>query len=373
MGYGGAQALNPKSKIPTSEQVGQGGDDLYRCSFPIRRLHAHPLFRSDGQVLLAKPSQERGAERVRNPLIEKDRPTVASHLRQAGYHTAVIGKWHLGLGFQKDAQGQWDWSQPLDHSPVDLGFDRSLIIPASLDFPPTPISRVARLRVCPYSAQAGLPGYLREGELGSDFSIIDCLDRLTHESCDHIAKRAKEKKPFFLYFPLTAPHKPVSPHPRFEGKSKLGPYGDFVMQVDWTVGQVIKAVDDAGIKDNTLVIYTSDNASFMYRESDKDKPHHLSDETEQRYFEGDHTANGPWRGTKAGVWEGGHRVPPLPDGPRGSRRAAFPRRRFAWSICSQLHPNWPRPRFRSRTKRLPTASVGFLCSGASRASSGGLP
>ena len=109
----------------------------------------------------------------------------------------------------------------------------------------------------------------------------------------------------------------MSPHPRFEGKSKLGPYGDFVMQVDWTVGQVIKAVDDAGIKDNTLLIYTSDNASFMYRESDKDKPHHLSDETEQRYFEGDHTANGPWRGTKADVWEGGHRVPTFARWPKG--------------------------------------------------------
>ena len=168
--------------------------------------------------------------------------------------------------------------------------------------------------------------YLREGELGSDFSIIDCLDRLTQESCDHIAKRAKEKKPFFLYFPLTAPHKPVSPHPRFEGRSKLGPYGDFVMQVDWTVGQVIKAVDEAGIKDNTLVIYTSDNASFMYRESDQDKPHHLSDETEQRYFEGDHTANGPWRGTKADVWEGGHRVPTFARWPKGIK---------AGSVCKE--------------------------------------
>ena len=253
------------------------------------------------------------------PLIEKERPTVASHLKQAGYHTAVIGKWHLGLGFRKDAKGQWDWSKPLDHSPVDLGFDRSLVIPASLDFPPYVYVEGRKITGLPDRTQPkqGFPGYLREGELGSDFSIIDCLDRLTQESCDHIRKRSKEKNPFFLYFPLTAPHKPVSPHPRFQGKSKLGPYGDFVMQVDWTVGQVMKAVDDAGIKDNTLIIYTSDNASFMYRESDKDKPHHLSDETEQIYYEGDHTANGPWRGTKADVWEGGHRVPTFARWPKG--------------------------------------------------------
>jgi len=98
------------------------------------------------------------------------------------------------------------------------------------------------------------------------------------------------------------------------------------MQVDWTVGQVMKAVDDADITDNTLVIYTSDNASFMYRETDKEKPHHLSDETQQRYFEGDHTANGPWRGTKADIWEGGHRVPLF---------ARWPKEIKAGSICKE--------------------------------------
>ncbi len=99
------------------------------------------------------------------------------------------------------------------------------------------------------------------------------------------------------------------PHPRFQGKSKLGPYGDFVMQVDWVMGEVLKAVEKAGIRDNTLIMFTSDNGSFMYRETDKNAPHHMNDEGEQRYFQGDHTANGPLRGTKADIWEAGHRVP----------------------------------------------------------------
>ena len=150
----------------------------------------------------------------------------------------------------------------------------------------------------------------------------------------------------------------MSPHPRSRRQVQARPYGDFVMQVDWTVGQVIKAVDDAGIKDNTLLIYTSDNASFMYRESDKDKPHHLSDETEQRYSRVT-TRQRSMAGTKPTLGKAGTGSD-LCRWPKGSRRAAFARRRFAWSICSPLHPNWPRPRFRSRTKRLPTASVGLL-------------
>ena len=222
----------------------------------------------------------------------------------------MIGKWHLGLGFQK-TDGEWDWDKPLDYSPVDAGFERSLVIPASLDFPPYVYVEGHEITGKPDRTQPkqGFPGYLRAGEIGSDFSIIDCLDVLTNKVGEEIKSSAQGDKPFFLYFPLTAPHKPVSPHPRFQGKSKLGPYGDFVMQVDWTVGEVLAAIDAAGVAENTIVIYTSDNGSFMFREKDPSKPNHVEDETVQAYFEGDHTANGPLRGTKADIWEGGHRVP----------------------------------------------------------------
>ena len=202
MGYGDAQALNPKSKIPTPHlnRLAKEGMTFIDAHSPSAVCTPTRYSVLTGRYCWRSRLKSGVQNGYGTPLIEKDRPTVASHLRQAGYHTAVIGKWHLGLGFQKDAQGQWDWSQPLDHSPVDLGFDRSLIIPASLDFPPYVYIEGRKITGLPNRTQPkqGFPGYLREGELGSDFSIIDCLDRLTQESCDHIAKRAKEKNPSFF-------------------------------------------------------------------------------------------------------------------------------------------------------------------------------
>jgi arylsulfatase A-like enzyme len=98
------------------------------------------------------------------------------------------------------------------------------------------------------------------------------------------------------------------PHPRFAGKTKLGPYGDFITQVDWTVGQVMQALDDAKVAENTLLVVTSDNGSFMYRYPDKPIDH-AQNETVHGYHPDTHQANGPLRGTKADIWEAGHRVP----------------------------------------------------------------
>ena len=312
MGYGDVQALNPDSKIPTPN---------------INRLAAEGMTFTDGHSPSAVCTPTRYATLTGRyswrsklkagvlngygePLIEPDRPTVASHLAAAGYDTAVIGKWHLGLGFQK-TDNQWDWNKPLDYSPVDVGFQRSHVIPASLDFPPYVYIEGHEITGKPDRTQPkqGFPGYLREGELGSDFSIIDSLDHLTETAAAHITDKAKGDKPFFLYFPLTAPHKPVMPHPRFQGKTELGSYGDFVVQVDWTVGEILNAIDDAGITDNTVVFYTSDNGSFMHRLTDADEPGHVKDESVQEFYEKNHTANGPLRGTKADIWEAGHRVP----------------------------------------------------------------
>ena len=107
---------------------------------------------------------------------------------------------------------------------------------------------------------------------------------------------------------LTAPHKPVLPHRRFRGETELGPYGDFIVQVDWTVGQVLKAIDEAGLREDTLVIYTSDNGSYMYRRDYLDADH-AKDSTVQAYRGDSHTSNYVFRGTKGDVWEAGHHVP----------------------------------------------------------------
>ena len=312
MGYGDVQALNPNSKIPTPNlnELSAGGMTFTDAHSPSAVCTPTRYTVLTGRYCWRSRLKAGVQNGYGTPLIERDRPTVASHLKAAGYHTAVVGKWHLGLGFQK-TDGKWDWDKPLDYSPVDIGFERSLVIPASLDFPPYVYIEGHEITGKPDRTQPaqGFPGFLRKGELGSDFSIIDCLDKLTGEAAAHIKNSARADRPFFLYFPLTAPHKPVSPHPRFQGKSELGPYGDFVMQVDWTVGEVMRAIDEAGVAENTIVFYTSDNGSFMYRNTDESEPHHVADESVQAYFEGHHTANGPYRGTKADIWEAGHRVP----------------------------------------------------------------
>ncbi|WP_220498309.1 sulfatase family protein [Rhodopirellula sp. JC639] len=313
MGYGDVQALNPESQIPTPnlDRLAAEGMTFTDAHSPSAVCTPTRYATLTGRYCWRSKLKRGVLNGYGTPLIETDRPTVASHLKQHGYHTAVIGKWHLGLGFQKDASGQWDWTQPLSYSPVDAGFTQSLVIPASLDFPPYVYIDGHQITGKPDRVQPArpFPAYLRKGELGSDFSIVDCLDQLTAKASQHIRSRADQDEPFFLYFPLTAPHKPVLPHGRFAGKTKLGPYGDFVTQVDWTVGQVMAAIDEAGLAKNTLVIYTSDNGSFMRRQSDAGQVDHVSDESIQAYYEGNHKANGPWRGTKADIWEGGHRVP----------------------------------------------------------------
>jgi arylsulfatase A-like enzyme len=313
MGYGDVQALNPDSKIPTPNlnRLSREGMTFTDAHSPSAVCTPTRYATLTGRYSWRSRLKRGVLNGYSKPLIETDRPTVASFLKSQGYHTAVVGKWHLGLGFQKDEQGNWDWQQPLSYSPIDAGFQRSHVIPASLDFPPYVYIEGHEITGKPDRIQPAskFPKFLRKGEIGSDFSMPDCLDHLTEVAADEIRTSAKADKPFFLYFPLTAPHKPVLPHSRFEGKTELGPYGDFVTQVDWTIGEILSAIDEAKITDNTLVVYTSDNGSFMYRRTDKDEGDHVSDESIQAFYEGNHTANGPLRGTKADIYEGGHRVP----------------------------------------------------------------
>jgi len=312
MGYGDVQALNPRSTIPTPNlnRLAREGMTFTDAHSPSSVCTPTRYGVLTGRYCWRSELKRGVLNGYGAPLIETDRPTVASALKEEGYTTAVIGKWHLGLGFQK-TDGEWDWAKKLDYAPNDIGFDYSYVIPASLDFPPYVYVEGYRITGLPDRIQPRrpFPSFLREGELGSDFSIIDCLDQLAAKVSEYIGEQANDKTPFFLYFPLTAPHKPTLPHPRFEGKSGLGPYGDFVIQVDETVGKVLDTIDDVGIANDTLVIYTSDNGSYMYRYQDSKKTDHVKDSSVQGYYEGNHTANGDLRGTKADIWEAGHRVP----------------------------------------------------------------
>ncbi|WP_145369629.1 sulfatase family protein [Maioricimonas rarisocia] len=312
MGYGDVRALNPDSAIPTPhlDRLPSEGMTFTDAHTPSAVCTPTRYGLVTGRYCWRTRLKRGVLNGYGEPLIDQDRVTVADFLAEQGYTTGIVGKWHLGLGFAKKDDGSFDFSQPVDDGPHTHGFEFSHVIPASLDFPPYLFIRNGKPTEFPSLTQQAqkFPAFLRKGERSRDFVMEDVLDDLQAEAAGFIKRQAKQEQPFFLYFPLTAPHKPVLPHPRFRGTTDLGPYGDFVTQVDATVGGVLDAIDEADVADNTLVLYTSDNGSFMYRYDDARKDH-VDDESIQGYRAEHHRANGPLRGTKADIWEAGHRVP----------------------------------------------------------------
>ncbi len=326
MGYGDVHALNPESKVPTPN---------------LDRLAGEAMTFTDGHSpsAVCTPTRYglltgRYCWRTRltsgvlggysPPLIEDQRSTIATMLKRHGYQTGGVGKWHLGMALpMKDdneaGRSRWegdpgvDFAGVISDSPVHHGFDYYFGVSASLDMAPYVYVRNDRFTMQPTAQQPAVsfPHFVRRGPRADDFVIEQVLDTLTEEAVEFIDRAARRDQPFFLYLPLTAPHKPTQPHARFRGRTKLGEYGDFVTQVDWTVGQVLKAIDDAQVTDNTLVIYTSDNGSYMYRYDDASQKDHVDDPKIQGYRAEHHRANGPFRGTKADIWEAGHHVPLL--------------------------------------------------------------
>jgi len=323
MGYGDVHAMNPDSKIATPN---------------LDRLAIQGMTFTDGHSPSAvctptryglltgrycwRTSLKRGVlGGYSPPLIARERPTIATMLKSVGYQTGAVGKWHLGMALPKksgDADtSQWqgdpgiDFGGRITDSPIDHGFDSYFGVCASLDMAPYVYVRNDRFTKLPSLQQqsVGFPHFIRQGPRAEDFIVDQVLDRLADEARRFITKAAKSDDPFFLYLALTAPHKPTQPHERFRGKTGLNEYGDFVAQVDWTVGHVLEALDEAQVTDDTLVVYTSDNGSYMYRYDDPDQEDHVDDATIQGYRAENHRANGPFRGTKADIWEAGHHVP----------------------------------------------------------------
>ncbi|WP_082379441.1 sulfatase family protein [Pseudalgibacter alginicilyticus] len=236
------------------------------------------------------------------PLIKKEEVTVASFLKEAGYHTACIGKWHLGIGWQtiadyKNKEGQegkgWniDYSKPAI-TPTSNGFDYFFGITASLDMPPYVYIENEYATNIPIVTKA----FPRKGAATADFEAIDCLRDFAKKSVAYIDERAKNDKPFFLYLPLTSPHTPIVPSKKWQGKSSIGKYGDFIMETDWVVGEVLKTLDKHDLNENTLVIFSTDNGCSPAAK--------ITDLIEKGHY-----PNGNLRGHKADIYEGGHRVP----------------------------------------------------------------
>jgi arylsulfatase A len=225
-------------------------------------------------------------------LIETSRPTIASELRKQGYATGIVGKWHLGLG----SAAKTDYKQALRPGPLDLGFDTWAGIPASLDMPPYVWVENDRVAEQPTNTigPSGTPDYRgpfwRPGDIAPTFRHHQILERITTRAVDFLQQRQQSAQPWFLYTPLTGPHIPWLPNATWRGKSGAGEYGDFAMQTDAAIGRILNAVRDP----NTLTIVTSDNGAYW-------------DASDTAKF--GHRANGPWRGMKADIYEGGHRVP----------------------------------------------------------------
>lgn len=313
LGYGDVHALNPDSKVPTPnlDSLAAKGMTFVDAHTPSAVCTPTRYGLLTGRYCWRTRLTSGVLDGYGKPLIDRGRPTLASFLAGQGYTCGIVGKWHLGLGFGADEQGAIDYKPPVTHGPNDLGFDFSYIIPASLDFPPYVYLADGRVTLPPTIEQRAqkFPDFVRRGPRSPDLKLEDCLDDLLEQATDFVRRQAAEEKPFFLYFPLTAPHKPVSPHSRFREKTELGPYGDFVTQVDWTVGQALQTLEETGAAENTLVVFTSDNGSFMYRREGDDTRDHATDPTIQAYHESRHTSNHIYRGTKADIWEAGHRVP----------------------------------------------------------------
>ena len=241
------------------------------------------------------------------------RLTMAEMLRQNGYRTACIGKWHLGwdwAALRKDGvepeQGKghtpdaFDWSKPIPGGPLAHGFDHYFgdDVP---NFPPYTWIEDERVLVAPTVPMVAQPlpregsPECRPGPMAAGWRLDAVMPELTRRALQWIEAQQTKDQPFFLYFPFTAPHAPVVPVPEFTGRSAAGPYGDYVVQCDAVVGAVLRTLEACGFADDTIVIFSSDNGPEAY--------------AYERMQQFGHASQGELRGLKRDVWEGGHRVP----------------------------------------------------------------
>lgn len=321
LGYGDVKCLNPEGKIatPNMDRLAAAGmifTDAHSSSAvctPTRYglLTGRYNWRSRLQTHVQGGCSPR--------LIEPGRMTVASMLKEHGYHTAALGKWHLGMDWAlkpgapkfgdniEEGQAGWnvDFTKPIANGPNSVGFDYYFGISASLDMVPYTFIENDRVVALPtvdkvYPLMLGRPqGKTREGPAAEDFDAMQVLPTLTEKAVGYIGSRAADAnagQPFFLYLPLNAPHTPILPTPEWQGKSGLNPYADFVMQTDATIGAVLDALDQHKLTDNSLVILTSDNGCSPQAKYDELLPK-------------GHNPSYVFRGTKADIFDGGHRVP----------------------------------------------------------------
>lgn len=259
------------------------------------------------------------------PLIEPGRKTIANLLREQGYTTAAVGKWHLGMRFARKegfvespeygACDHVDYGGKIECSPLTYGFDYFYGISASLDMPPYIYIENDHFTALPdHEVQGQGKGYCRKGPAAPGFLHENVLDELTQKVLQKLEEY--RGKPFFMYYPMTAPHTPILPAARFQGMSQTNEYGDFVLHCDDVVGRIIHKLKELDLYDNTIVIYTSDNGCSPAADYAK-------------LLEKGHNPSYVFRGTKVDIYEGGHRIPLLVQWP-----ARIPRgRKCSFLVC----------------------------------------
>ncbi|GIZ10206.1 arylsulfatase [Flavobacterium sp. UMI-01] len=291
LGYGDVQALNPeRGKILTPKI-----DAFAKESMTFTDAHSASSVCTPSRyaVLTGRYAwRSRLQEGVLNgdesvPLIADQLETVPSMLKKAGYKTTAIGKWHLGFSFL-DANGK-EYELYQGKKVMD--------IPIGAQVPNGPITRGFDSYIGFHHA-ATINTIIKDDKVIAHMEPVKMLQLLTDNATDYIAKEAKTEAPFFMYLALNSPHSPVVPSEKWKGKSGMGDYADFVMETDDAVGQVIKALKDNGIAENTLVFFTSDNGCSY--------PAAKGSKLEKDFG---HYPSAQFRGSKSDIWEGGHRIP----------------------------------------------------------------
>ena len=343
MGYGDVSALNPNSRIqtPNLDKLVQEGISFTNAHSSASVCTPSRYGLLTGRYAFRSKSAAYGIAGFDGPVIEEERETLPFLLKKAGYTTAIIGKWHLGLEWQtKDGlpasldratgYSNVDYSKIVKKGPNAYGFDYSFIHPASLDIPPYVFIRNHQvidpevvLTTSIYPAKR--PGtryawdkkhtdslavywekgvWWRQGEMSKSFRIETCQTTLLTEGIAFIETQANKNsnQPFFLYLPLTGPHTPWMPSAKFKGKSGAGLYGDFVLEIDDVVARIKETLIKNQINENTLLIFASDNGAYW---------------PEEEIALHGHNSNSGSRGQKGDVWDGGHRIPLIISWPEG--------------------------------------------------------
>jgi arylsulfatase A-like enzyme len=311
LGYGDVQCYNPeRGKIATPQM-----DTLAAQGMRFTDAHSSSGVCTPSRYTILtgryhwRTRQQVGVlEGMSPPLIAPDRLTVAGLLREHGYTTACVGKWHLGMVMPEPLT-----EGTIKRGPTTNGFDYFFGISASLDMAPYAFIENDRFTEAPTADKCLLLLHgkdRRRGPAAPGFESEQVLPMLARKSAEWIS--AQKDKPFFLYLALTSPHTPLAPTEAWKGKSGLGDYADFVMQTDAVIGEVLTALDDAGVAQNTLVMVTSDNGCAPYvgtKVSANPRDSHEGSGAVAGLEAKGHFPSGPLRGYKSDAWDGGHRVP----------------------------------------------------------------